>query len=98
MFDLQRLLIPFTALVLFACGPQPDATKTEEAKPKLPKYHYTIFKLRDGWGYDVYRNDSLKVHQTVIPNATDTSYIPSFEMADSLAEAKVEAFTLADKK
>lgn len=79
--------------MLFGCGPEdPNEGKTEAVNPGLPKYHYTIFKLRDGWGYDVYRNDSLQVHQTVIPNTTDTSFIPSFEMADSLAEVEVEDF------
>ena len=70
--------------VLLGCSSTPEPINTEEPTGK-DSLRYTVFKLREGWGYDIYRNDTLLVHQTSLPEAADSIVIPSFEMADSLA-------------
>ena len=52
---------------------------------KLFKQENTIeiktFKVQNGWGYDVYRNNKLYIHQTIIPAIEGQKAFKSQEQA-----------------
>lgn len=50
-----------------------------------PVFSYKIFKTANGWGYDILVNDTLQIHQELMPVIDDRKSFPKEEQAKQAA-------------
>ncbi len=84
-------------LALVSCsGIEQDPTESPVIEKEPPKCSYTIFNLNGHWGFDTYIGDSMAKHVTCYVEGSDTTYLNSFQQADSCANAYCEGIELPD--
>jgi len=58
----------------------------DKQKRKNTSFEALIFKVPDGWGYDILVNDSLFIHQESVPATNGKKGFPKKELAERTAE------------
>ena len=58
----------------------------DKQKKKNTSFEALIFKVPDGWGYDILVNDSLFIHQESVPATDGKKGFPKKELAARTAE------------
>ncbi len=58
--------------------------------PHKKKLHYKTFHNELGWGYDIFVNDSIFIHQKMVPGAKKNTGFLKKEQADQTATLVIE--------
>lgn len=97
------VMIVFFSALLLSCSSdkkdpaivQPSITdKSNTPEITEPNVRYEIFKQDSGWGYDIYMDDKLYIHQPHIPAISGVQVFSSEADAQSIAGLVVKKINL----
>ena len=74
------------------------SSNTSSPQISLPQVEIKTFKINGGWGYDIFRDGPLYIHQTNIPAVSGNQFFETEEDALKIAElAKMKIIEMAKK-
>ena len=93
LFSLLLLLFLFILINIIS-----DNTRGISSDTSLPQVEIKTFKINGGWGYDIFRDGPLYIHQTNIPAVSGNQFFETEEDALKIAElAKMKIIEMARK-
>ena len=74
------------------------SSNTSSPQISLPQVEIKTFKINEGWGYDIFRDGVLYLHQTNIPTVSGNQSFKTEEEALKIAElVKMKIIEMARK-